>query len=979
MARDRSLDIAVTGISARFPGCSSIDEWWSALLAGRVLTTRYERQALLDAGVPAGLIDDPDYIPVRAHLDDADRFDAAFFHLSPREVELMDPQHRLMLEVAWNALEDAGIAPRNVPLTTGVYASMTGSSYARSLLAGRCLDPLVIDQVIHGCEPDFMAGRIAYKLGLTGPAMAVQTACSSSLVGVHLAVQGLLNGDCDQALVVGAGIAFPQAGYLRTPGGLLSASGCCRPFDARADGVVAGSGVACVVLRRLADAVADDCDSYGVILGTAINNDGGAKAGFYAPSVTAQQALIRTALDTADVDGSTIGYLETHGTGTRIGDPIEWSAASAALAAAGARRVTIGALKANVGHLDAAAGVAALIKALLVTRRGVVPPVAGFGERNALLDEGASPLSIPTAAHAWTGPQPRRAGVSAFGIGGTNAHVIVEQSPERDPLAERHDTAELVLLSAADQDALTRSAARLESRLREDAANLDDVCFTLAVGRSMLSERLAVAGRTGGQVAERLATGLAVTRGSRPAAGAAPVVFLFPGQGAQHPGMALPFTEALPGFSSALETCLDEFDDTLAARLDRVLLDPQCCADELANTDVAQPALFAVEAAAAAALMSLGLVPAAVLGHSLGEVTAVHVAGVLDLHDACAFVTERGGALQACPPGAMLAVGCGETRTRQLLSEYGPDLDLAAVNAPDNCVVAGAVETVAAFHAWLGDRVFSQLLPVTRAFHSALIEPALPQLRAALASPRLRPPSIPLAANVDGCFIQRGEPISAQLLVEQARLPVRFAAAVNAIAQQLPGAVVLEVGPGRTLTTMAEVTGLNPVAMSPRRRADHAAAEDVLAALGHLWVRGQPVDAASICRRGRRIHLPGYPFAGSRWAAPEPDRAPAPVPTISNGAPNVDANGSAPQPGALVAALWAELLGQADLTDDSDFFALGGDSLLITRLARRVNQELGVQVPLRALLVVRTLGRQSALIDDLANSHGQCSGEGVDA
>ncbi|MBW5481881.1 beta-ketoacyl [acyl carrier protein] synthase domain-containing protein, partial [Streptomyces bambusae] len=444
MTRDRSLDIAVTGVSGRFPGSSDLAGWWEALVEGRVLTTRYDKRRLREAGVHPSLVDDPEFVPVHGHLDDADRFENALFRVSPREAEMMDPQHRLMLECAWAALEDAGTSPLDTALTTGVYASASGSGYLRAMLAGGGLDPMTLEDAVHGNEPDFMASLISYKLNLTGPAIAVQTACSSSLVALHTAVQALLNGECDQALVVGAGVAYPQAGHLHVPGGIHSAAGACRPFDEHADGVVAGSGVACVVLRRLEDALADGVEPYGVVLGTAVNNDGSAKAGYYAPSAGGQEAVIRAALEAADVDGASIGYLETHGTGTRVGDPIEWSAASAALRAAGAApgQVAVGALKANTGHLDNAAGLAGLIKALYVVREGVVPPVAGFTRLNPLLDTEDSPLYVPAAAAPWSGPEPRRAGVSSFGVGGTNAHAVVEAPPAPAPRSDGQDRPE---------------------------------------------------------------------------------------------------------------------------------------------------------------------------------------------------------------------------------------------------------------------------------------------------------------------------------------------------------------------------------------------------------------------------------------------------------------------------------------------------------------------------------------------------------
>ncbi|MER8072290.1 beta-ketoacyl synthase N-terminal-like domain-containing protein [Streptomyces sp. NPDC094034] len=969
MTRDTSLDIAVTGLSARLPGSSNLDEWWSAVLSGKVLTTRYERSALLDAGVPTSLLDDPDYVPVRGHLNQADRFDAALFRISPRDAELMDPQHRLMLESVWSALEDAGIAPTGGMPTTGVYASATGSEYLRSMVAGGGLDPVSLEEALHGTEPDFMAGRIAYKLGLTGPAMAVQTACSSALVGVHLAVQALWNGDCEQAVVVAAGMGYPQAGHLFMRGGIYSAAGTCRPFDESADGTVAGSGVASVVLRRLTDIDDDDPEPYGVILGTAVNNDAAARAGYYAPSPVGQEAVIRSALRAAEVDADGIGYLETHGTATRLGDNIEWSAASAALAASGARagQVAVGAAKANIGHLDSAAGLVGLIKALLTVKSGLIPPVAGFTKLNSLLEDDTSPLFVPTEAMPWTGAEPRRAGVSSFGIGGTNAHVVIEQAPRRTtarPVSP--DAPQLVTLSAADADALSRAAVRLRGYLTDNEPPLADVSRTLVSGRATLPERLAVAGRTGAEIAHRLDTGIGTVRGRGPDNGPAPVVFLFPGQGSQYPGMAVPFADTLPGFTAALKRCLGAFDPPLADRLRGALFSTDFPPAQLMETRLAQPAIFAVEYAAFTALTALGITPAALVGHSLGDVAAACVAGVLDLPGAARFVAARGRAMAACPVGAMLAVRCGEGRALELIAESGSGLELAAVNTPDNCVLAGDPEAVETFRRWLGNRVDSQLLRTSHAFHSALIEPALPELATELARTRLGRPTVPLT-DAAGRVIPVGARIDPDSFVRQARVPVRFADAMGTVSAHFPGAVVVEVGPGRALSAMAEAVGLSSVPLSPGKAASDGT--ELLTALGTLWTLGQPVDVERLCGEGRRIHLPGYAFAGPSWLAPEaagrtrpyvepPRAAAAPIPGDDRFGEDTSGQAAA----AVLTSIWAELLGQPDLKAESDFFELGGDSLTITRLARRVHKDLGVHVPIRAMLAARTLEKQIAVV-----------------
>lgn len=1000
-SRDRSLDIAVIGMAARLPGPRGIDDWWDSQLRGSVHSRRYTREELIAAGVPAALATDPDYVPVRGHLDDWDRFDHDFFQIRRREAELMDPQHRWMLEVAWNALEDAAAPVRDETRVTSVYASMTGSEYMRAMVRRGSVDPGLLDDLIHGSEPDFMASRVAYKLGLNGPAFAVQTACSSSLVGVHLAVQGLLSGDCDQALVVGAGFGYPQAGHLHQPGGVLSATGACRPFDRRADGVIAGSGAGAVVLRRLSDITEDDPVPYGVILGTAINNDGNAKAGYYAPSAAGQERVIAAALSAADVDGGSIGYLEAHGTGTRIGDPIEWTAAGAALRRAGARQgsVAVGALKASIGHLDAAAGVAALIRALLVVRNGVIPPVAGFTARNPLLETEDCPLYLPTDAVPWTGERPRRAGVSAFGIGGTNAHVVIEQAPPREPAAPAPASAaaptpasspapgawapreRLVLLSAADPQALGRVADGLVAHLRTHGPDLDEVCDTLAAGRLALGERLAVTGRTSAEVAERLADRSGVSRGTAPVTGPAPVVLLFPGGGTQRPAMAEPFT-ALPGFRQALDRCLAAFASPLAERIRQAVFDPAFPAAELNRPELAQPALFAVGHAAATALVDLGVRPAAVCGHSSGEITAAAVAGVLGLEDAAAFIAARGAAMQDCPEGAMLAIGADVKRALALAEEWGLGLDVAAVNGPDSCVLGGPVKEVEEYLRRIGDTFFVRRLRYTHAGHSRLIEPALPALTDAMARIELRPSALPIALNVSGRVVAAGTALPRDMFVTQVRQSVLFGDALDSLAEHLPGALAVEIGPGRPLSPLAEAAGFPVVALDQGRDAPGSTA---LGGVGALWTLGQPITPDGLTGGGRRTRLPGYPFCGPRSVAPEalappaadpggsPAPALAPLPEQRSEEPEPEGRPAPVDPAEGVTRLWAELLGRDNVPADADFFAQGGDSLLITRLIRRVNSEFDIRVPVREMLAKRTLNGHIAVvrrIQDEADEQG---------
>lgn len=975
MSRDRSLDIAVTGMAGRFPGAPDVARLWEAIEQGRPLFHRLTPEELEQAGVPAELADDPAYVPVHGRLADADRFDHEFFGVSPREARLLDPQQRLMLECAWSALEDAGHRLREPDTRrTGVYAAASSSEHLRTLLAGGELDDPEFDEAIVANERDFLATRIAYKLGLTGPAMAVLTACSSSLVAVHLAMQALNNGECDQALVVAASANAPQAGHLHIPGGILSGSGVCRPFDAGSDGAVGGSGVVGIVLRRFQDAADEGAPMHGVLLGSAVNNDGAGKPGFSAPAAAGQERVIREAFAAADVDVSSLGYLETHGTGTPVGDPIEWSAASAVLGELGAApgQIQVGAVKGNIGHLDAAAGLAGLVKALLVVGRGTVPPLTSFTGPNPLLDQDGSPLALPTAAGPWRGPEPRRAAVSSFGIGGTNAHVLVEQPPAAAPAAARADGTSgedrLVVLSAADPAALRRARARLADHLDAAPETVADVARTLA-RRAVLPYRCTVVAST----AAELSAGL---RAAAPEAVAAervpaPLVFLLPGQGTQKPGMALPVARALPGCAEALESCLRAFGTSLAAELGDALYDEAFPAERLEATRLAQPALFAVEYAAATALIGLGLRPSALIGHSLGELTAACLAGSLDLPTATRLVEHRGRLMQECDPGAMLAVTCSVEEAEQLLAESGAGLEIAAVNTAVDTVLTGPVVEIDAFAAKLDGRYRSRRLRTSHAFHSALMDPAAAGLREVLAGIRPAPAEVPWAGNTDGVLVPAGAVVTADRFAEQLRRPVRFADGLTTLAAAFPGALAVEVGPGRVLSALAEAAGLDAVPLCPAVSAEGAAAS-VSAALGRLWTTGQPVAVERLAGRGRARHLPTYPFEGPRWPLPVRRVTAAagqaatvsyadPVPEQSSATGPEEARG----PVELVCELWCEALGLDGIRDGADFFELGGDSLTVTRLARRMSQVFGVDVPVRELLAARTVDGHVALVEDL--------------
>lgn len=976
MTRDTSLDIAVTGMAARFPGPPRLDDWWAAVLAGKVMSSWLEPGEVLARGVPPRLVNDY-WVPVVSEAEGMDRFDHEHFGLSPREAQLMDPQHRLALEMAWAALEDACVAPgEGDDRRTAVFSSMTGGGYIRTVCRAADPDPALLDDLVHGCEPEFLASRVAYKLGLRGPAMAVQTACSSSLVSTHLAVQALLAGDCDQAVVVASGMAFPGGGYQYQVGGILSPDGVCRPFSRTANGVIGGSGVAAIVLRRAEDLGAGEPQPHGLILGTATNNDGKAKAGFYAPSPEGQRRVIYAALTAAEVDARSIGFLQSHGTGTALGDPIEWAAASSAYRQQGAlpAQIALGAIKANIGHLDACAGLAGLVTSLLAVRDGRIPPLAGFAGPNPQLEFGDSPLRIPVAAESWDPGVPRRAAVSAFGIGGTNAHLVVEQAPAREETPSGGTRPVVLGLSARDELALDRMSGELGDVLAVGGAPaVRDAAHTLGIGRASFAHRRAVVARDAEQASARLRARGGVAGVMPRGRSSRPIIVVMPGQGTQQPGMAQPYLEVLPGFGRFLREALQGLDElgpggtASRAEVSAALLDCSSSPEELAQTRMSQPAIVCLQVALAYTLRELGLEPAAVLGHSLGEISAAAMAGAVSGGEAVAFAARRGAAMQACPAGSMIALGCSRGEAETLID--GTDLELAAVNGPGAVTVAGPSGAVRALSQRLPSTVFHRVLSTTRAFHSRMIEPSLDRIAQGGPDWAARPLEIPMATGRDGALITSGQTLPGSYFVEAARHPVLFAEAVASAADAFPDAVMVELGPGRALGPL--LLDLDVDAVSCGAPAD-GGGEDVLDGLASLWVCGADIDVFSLTHGGSPVHLPTYPFAGPSHMAAELARSSADAaqegsseaqevvvedPPEARG--QVDAD-------VVMRAAWHDLLGLDEVASDDDFFQLGGDSLLVVRLIRVIDTSAGIRLPPRDLLVARTFGQQVEVLRQAA-------------
>lgn len=866
--------IAIVGLAGRFPQAEDLDAFWRNI-AGGVESLATLSDAQLDAaGVPVALRENPAYVRRGTFVEQAEHFDAGFFGYSPREAQVLDPQQRVFLECAWEAIEHAGYAPGALPESVGVYAGASMNSYVHAqLLRNLALAEAVGGyQIMLGNDKDFLCTRVSYKLGLRGPSMTIQTACSTSLVAIQVACRALQRGECDMALAGGVSITFPLgAGYLYQEGMILSPDGHCRPFDADARGTRAGAGAGIVVLKRLSEALADGDTVHAVIRGIAINNDGAGKAGYTAPSVEGQVEVIATAQALAGVAPRSIGYVEAHGTATPLGDPIEIAALTQAFRAStpDVGFCRLGSLKANLGHLDAAAGVAGLIKTVLVLKNAQLPPLVNFRTPNPALQLERSPFQASAAGSAWAteAGTPRRAGVSSFGIGGTNAHAVLEEAPAQPALPAARD-AQLLVLSARSDAALDAACARLAAHLEAHPEQpLADVAYTLQTGRQAFAHRRAL-------VAPDRAAAIAALRepqrppvhAGRHEGGTRPVAFLFSGQGSQHATMGRGLYRTEPVYRAVVDRCADILQPLIGADI-RTLLHADGGGAALAETRITQPALFVTEVALATLWQHWGVVPQAMLGHSIGEYVAAHLAGVMSLEDALKVVAARGRLMQAMAPGSMAAVLLG-AQALELWLEDG--VEIAAVNAPGMCTVAGPGPAVEALLGRLaGAGIETRALHTSHAFHSAMMEPALAPFLALLEDITLAAPTRPYVSNLSGTWITPQQATSPAYWAEHLRRAVQFEAGLRTLAAD-PALQFVEVGPGSALTSLARLNlgaGAAQRVLASMRSATEARddTQTLLEGAGRLWLAGCPLDWAGL--NGvprRRVPLPTYPFERQR-------------------------------------------------------------------------------------------------------------------
>lgn len=951
--------VAIVGMSGRFPGANDVDSLWRNLCAGRETISHFDDAALLAAGVSPALLRDPAFVKARAILDGVDQFDAEFFEMRPRDAGLTDPQHRVFLECAWEALEDGGCDPSRTKGSIGVFAGSGLNTYWLSHVLKnrdgiqRFVQGFQVDDynTLVGADKDYLATRVAYKFNLRGPALTVQTACSTSLVAVAQAVASLQSFQCDAALAGGCSISFPQVrGYLYQEGAIASADGRCRAFDAAARGTVFGAGCGVVLLKRVEDAVRDGNRIYAIIRSIALNNDGAGKASYSAPSLEGQAEVISLAHALAGISADTISFVEAHGTGTPLGDPIEVAALTEAFRATTDRRgfCWLGSIKTNLGHLEAAAGVTGLIKTALALYHRRLPPTLHFTTPNPQIDFAESPFKVIAEGRAWEDVAlPRRAGVSSFGVGGTNAHAVLEESPAMEGATPTAPEA-LLLVSARSQAALVTASHRLADALeaapRDASASsawLADAGYTLQVGRKRFEHRRFCVAATPREAAEHLRSEPA-GESSKVGHQASPeLVFLFPGQGAQHVNMGRDLYESEPTFREEVDRCCDLLREPLGEDLGDILYPESPAAEHAGNaarlraTALAQPALFTIEYALARLWMSWGLQPGVLVGHSIGEYVAAVLAGVMRLEDALTLVARRGAIMQSIAPGGMWSVRAPEARVREWLTE---PLSIAAINSPKNCVVSGPLDALQALKPRLErENIAFKPLVTSHAFHSSMMDGALEPFAEAFRGKRLERATLPVISTRTGGWVDAEAWQRPEYWVRQLREPVRFADAVAELAK-VPNRVLLEVGPGQSLTQLSRQLPLpeaGPVGVAslPPAEEGSGARRSVLSALGRLWSLGLNPDWEAVNRPSRRarVSLPTYPFQRSRhWldADTEPGKPETPP------ARDAVSDAGGPSPGTTVplapgtplsaAALEALLLRQLHVMTDQLQMIAGG-------------------------------------------------------
>jgi len=974
--------IAVIGMAGRFPGANNVDEFWKNIVEGKETISFFKKHEL-DNAVPDEDKNDENYVAVRGIIEDADKFDAPFFNINPRLAEVTDPQQRIFLQVAWEAIENAGYAPDKYNGLIGVFAGMGNNTYFPNNVFHNkeAINRVGSFQTMTANEKDYIATRIAYEFNTKGPAVSVHTACSTSLTAVTLAYESLLNHECDMALAGGVAITVPvNSGHVYNEGGMFSKDGHTRAFDAGANGTVFSDGAGAVILKRYKDAIKDGDEIYAVIRGAALNNDGSEKASFTAPSIEGQAAVIAMAQAKAGVSPDSISYIETHGTATPLGDPIEIEALTQAFRSKTDKKqfCAVGSVKTNIGHLTPAAGVAGLIKTCLALKNKILPASLNYSKANPAIDFEASPFYVNSTLKIWTteNGEPLRAGISSFGVGGTNAHVVVEEAPQKveSGIARKKH---LFLLSGRTKDALDLQTKNLQSFLEKNPnLNLADIAYTLQTGRKYFNHRRII---SGGDVQEIIAT-LQQANPKKTAArelttGSPEIIFMFPGQGSQYVNMGKNLYDDEIVFKDAVDTCCNILQPHLGIDL-RTILYPEAVEKEkaeklLKETIYTQPSLFTIGYALAKLWMSWGIQPKGFIGHSIGEFAGAHLAGVFSLEDALMLVANRGRMMQELPHGSMLSV---RKPAAEIEKEIDSTCSIAAINGPALCVVAGPTEKIEALQKSLESReITAKLLVTSHAFHSPMMEPMLKPFLEKVKSVKLNKPTIPFVSTATSQWISDAEATNPEYWLNQVRATVRFAEGIQTLWSDKPQRVLLECGPRNTAATLAKQQAKEPARQtaisSLSDSADNYAEwEQILFALGQLWMSGAEIDWQNFyaLEKRKRIALPTYPFEKKRYWL-DPIKSTTNIKSEISYSDSVylnndsgfeinqqQLNTTTMNRKDLITAELKTILEESsgmELGNDSSatFLDLGLDSLFLTQAALTISKKYGVKITFRQL------------------------------
>ncbi|CAF2949130.1 unnamed protein product [Rotaria sp. Silwood2] len=990
-------EVAIIGMAGRFPGAENIEEFWENLKSSKESITFYTKEELAAAGIDKTLLDDPNYVRAQGKLSDIKGFNANFFGYTDMEAQIMDPQHRLFITCALEALENAGYNPQEYKGNIGIYAgSGTPVYWMEHASATAATDDLASRfQLMLNNANDFLTTRVAYKFNLTGPAISVQTACSTSLVAVHQACGALQLGDCDIALAGGVSLTFlEKQGYLYQPGMIYSPDGKCRAFDAEAQGTVSGQGVGIVVLKPLQQAIADKDHIYAVIKASAINNDGHNKIGFTAPSSEQQAEVIRSAQEKAGIIADSVTYIETHGTATTLGDPIEIEGLSKAfkyITTDKKQYCAIGSVKTNVGHLGTAAGVTGLIKTALCLYHRTLVPSLHYNKANPKINFADSHFYVNTETKKWQpNALPLRAGVSSFGIGGTNAHVILEEAPiAADNLsADSTEFAikpwQLISLSAHTSTALDKQSANIADFLcKQPFTHLEKMAYTLHVGRQRLKYNRFVVASSAEDIISALEQ---PDQAYIEQVGERPIVFMFPGQGAQYINMGKELYEADSNFKENIDKCLAIVKHKLYYNI--TLDDILGRTTKINQTFITQPALFIIEYALAQYLIHLGIKPTAMIGHSVGEYVTACLAGVFSLEDGIALIIERGRLLQSLPEGKMLAVPLSYKETAQYLPGY--DLDIAVINDAESCVVAGSITAIDKFNDHLKNKgIDCQLLKVSHAFHSRMLKPILLKFYNAVSQIQLKPPTIPFISNLTGTWADTNKITTPQYWVDHLRNTVRFTQGLDCLfnTESIANSIFLEVGPSQILTSIArkhQKKQSNLVIPSMRRYHENKNDNELLLiSLGSLYATGINIDWEKFYKGPNkcRISLPTYPFENKPYWIPaamsntimlqhEQEQTEVTYNALSVKSSNIVETKILTPIESIIISIWQQILGNYNISIHDDFFDLGGNSLMIVQLASKLKKQLNVQIDLASIEKLTIHALAIVIEDKRIQDHG---------